>query len=119
MPPPSQLIGQKVGEYDVVGRIGTGGMGAVYEGKHPIIGKRVAIKVLLPEFSEDPGAIKRFFDEARAVNEIHHRGIVDIFALGQLPDGAHYLVMELLQGSSFAQLLEARKKLPPAEALGL
>jgi serine/threonine protein kinase len=119
MPVSNQLVGQKVGDYEVIKSIGMGGMGAVYEGKHPIIGKRVAIKVLLPQFSEDEGAIKRFFDEARAVNEIGHRGIVDIFSLGQLPDGAHYLVMEYLDGTSFEGLLKQRGTLPPVEALGL
>jgi serine/threonine protein kinase len=113
------LLGQKVGEYEVVARLGTGGMGAVYEGRHPIIKKRVAIKVLLPQFSQDKDANKRFIDEARAVNEIRHRGIVDIFAFGQLGDGSHYLVMEFLQGNNLAALLESRGKLPPIEALAL
>jgi serine/threonine protein kinase len=115
----AHLIGQKVGEYDVIRRIGSGGMGAVYEGKHPLIGKRVAIKVLLPQFSEDQAQMTRFFAEARAVNEIRHRGIVDIFGMGQLPDGAHYMVMEFLEGTNFEQLLKVRKSLPPVEALGL
>jgi serine/threonine protein kinase len=118
-PPPPRLPVHKVGEYEVVGHIGSGGMGAVYEGKHPVIGKRVAIKVLLPQFSEDAGALKRFFDEAKAVNAIRHRGIVDIFGMGQLPDGSHYLVMEYLEGQSFDQLLKARKALPAVEALAL
>jgi serine/threonine-protein kinase len=119
MPPPPRLPVQKVGEYDVVGHIGTGGMGAVYEGRHPVIGKRVAIKVLLPQYSEDKDALRRFFDEAKAVNAIRHRGIVDIFGMGQLPDGSHYLMMEYLEGQSFDQLLKARKSLPVLEALTL
>jgi serine/threonine protein kinase len=115
----SHLIGQKVGEYEVTRRIGMGGMGAVFEGKHPLIGKKVAIKVLQPQFSEDEAQMKRFLSEAVAVNEIRHRGIVDIFGFGQLPDGSHYIIMEYLEGMSFEQLLKTRKSLPPVEALGL
>lgn len=115
----AHLIGQKVGEYEVTRRIGLGGMGAVYEGRHPLIGKRVAIKVLLPQFSQEEAAMKRFLAEARAVNEIRHRGIVDIFAFGELPDGSHYFVMELLEGQSFEALLRIRRSFPPVEALGL
>jgi serine/threonine protein kinase len=117
--PATHLIGQKVGEYEVVRRIGLGGMGAVYEGRHPLIGKRVAIKVLLPQFSEDEAQMKRFLAEARSVNEIRHRGIVDIFAFGETVGGAHYFVMEFLEGTSFEGLLKSRHSLAPGEALAL
>ena len=53
----ASLIGQKLGDYEVVARIGTGGMGAVFEARHPVIGKRVAIKVLHPAFAQDAKAI--------------------------------------------------------------
>jgi serine/threonine protein kinase len=115
----THLIGTKVGEYEVIRRVGLGGMGAVYEGRHPLIGKRVAIKVLLPQFSEDEAQMKRFLAEARAVNEIRHRGIVDIFAFGELEGGSRYFVMEFLEGASFEQLLKSRRSLPAAEALTL
>jgi serine/threonine-protein kinase len=106
-----------VGEYEITARVGVGGMGAVYEGRQPLIGKRVAVKVLLPQLSTDAGLVARFLDEARAVNEIRHRGIVDIFSFGELPEGAHYFVMEYLEGTAFDRLIRQRAPLPVAEAL--
>ena len=70
------LIGKSVGNYRVVRALGVGGMGAVYLGEHPEIRSRVAIKVLLSRFVEDPAIARRFLDEARAVNLIGHAGIV-------------------------------------------
>ena len=114
---PRELAGLMLGEYKVGALLGVGGMGAVYEGIHPLIGKRVAVKVLLPAFSADPKLIERFVAEARSVNEIRHRNIVDIFSFGQLPDGSHYFLMEYLEGESFEQIIKARAPLPVHEAL--
>lgn len=111
------LTGRKIGEYEVVARIGVGGMGAVYEGRQPLIGKRVAVKVLLPALSNEQDLVERFLSEARAVNEIRHRGIVDIFSFGQLPEGAHYFVMEYLEGEAFDRIIKRRAPLPLSEAL--
>ncbi len=111
------LSGQKIGEYEILKRVGIGGMGAVYEGRQPLIGKRVAVKVLLPVVSNEEELVQRFLAEARAVNEIRHRGIVDIFSFGQLPGGAHYFVMEYLEGEPFDRIIKQRAPLPPGEAL--
>jgi serine/threonine protein kinase len=114
---PNNLVGQTIGEYEILSRLGVGGMGAVYEGRHPVIGKRVAVKVLLPQLSRDADTVERFLAEARAVNEIRHRGIVDIFAFGQLPEGSHYFVMELLQGEGFDRIVKKRGPLPVGDVL--
>jgi serine/threonine protein kinase len=112
------LSGRKIGEYELVARVGVGGMGVVYEGKQPLIGKRVAVKVLLPSLSGEQELVERFLAEARAVNEIRHRGIVDIFSFGKIePEGAHYFVMEFLEGEAFDKLIKRRSPLPLAEAL--
>ena len=92
------LVGQKVGDYKVLERINQGGMGVLYRGEALAGGKPVAIKVLLPEIAADPNAVGRLLGEARAVNSVRHPNIIDIFALGQLPDSRHYMVMELLEG---------------------
>lgn len=113
------LIGQRVGDYEVISRIGTGGMGAVFEAKHPVIGKRVAVKVLHPAFASDPKVIERFINEARVVNAIGHPAVVDIFSFGQTPDGLHYFVMEFLKGRSVADLVNTEGALPMGVALGL
>lgn len=107
----------KIGEYEIVSRLGLGGMGAVYLGVHPVIGKRVAIKVLLPQFSSDKALVRRFTDEARTISAIHHRGIIDIYAFGQLDDGAHYFVMEYLEGCDFSEVVRKRAPVPVADAL--
>ena len=93
-------VGQLIGNYKVVRRIGAGGMGEVYEAVHQQIGTRAAIKVLLPTHSQDAEMLNRFFNEARAVNIVGHPGLVRIFECGRLPDGAAYIVMEYLEGES-------------------
>src|SRR4051812_19933941 len=92
-------------------------MGVVYEGLQPLIGKRVAIKVLLPHLSSEPEVVGRFLSEARAVNAIGHRGIVDIFSFGQLGEDVHYFVMEYLEGTSFDRLLKQRAPQPTYDVL--
>jgi serine/threonine-protein kinase len=95
-----------VGEYRVEQIVGEGGMGQVYGAVHPVIGKRAAIKVLLPEICRNHQMVERFVMEARAVNQIGHPNIVDVFAFGQLPDGRQYMVMEWLRGQSLSDRLK-------------
>jgi serine/threonine protein kinase len=109
--------GDTVGEYTITGKIGQGGMGQVYAGVHPVIGKRVAVKVLNAGLSQDGGIVQRFIQEARAVNQIQHRNIVDIFAFGQLPSGRQYFVMEFLPGRSLKQRLAEAPAVGYEEAL--
>ncbi len=111
------LTGRKIREYELLRRIGVGGMGVVYEGRHPVIGKKVAVKFLLTSLSADKDLVERFKAEARSVNEIGHRGIVDIFDFGQLEDGTQYFVMELLDGRGFDQVIRAEAPLHPALAV--
>jgi len=111
--------GQQVGEYVVQEKIGEGGFGTVFSGEHPLIGKRVAIKVLNRQYSAQPEMVSRFVSEARAVNQIRHRNIIDIFGFGQLDDGRHYYVMEYLDGMPMDEYLEDRGQLPIEEAIPL
>ena len=111
------VSGSIVGEYRVVGQLGRGSHGTVYEAVHVIIEKRAALKVLNPEFSGDPLIVQRFVDEARAVNRIKHPNIVDIFGFGELADGRNYCVMDLLRGATLAQRLKRSGRLQPDEAL--
>ena len=109
--------GTKVGEYQIQARIGEGGMGTVYSAVQPIIGKKVAIKVLAGRLAKNANAIRRFVLEARAVNDIQHPGLVDIFSFGQLTDGRPYYVMEYLEGSNLGDVLRQRIRLPMAETI--
>ena len=110
------MVGQMLGEYRVEAALARGGMGVVYRGVQPMIGKRVAIKVLAPEL-DDEGGINRLLDEARAVNAIRHPNIIDIFSFGSLPDGRHYFVMELLDGQSLEDLINTRRTLSADEVM--
>ncbi|MBL8950631.1 MAG: serine/threonine protein kinase [Myxococcaceae bacterium] len=115
--PADPLIGLKLGEYNVIGKVGSGGMGIVYRGEQPLIGKQVAIKVLRPELASDPRQVQRLVDEARAVNAVNHPGLINIFSFGETPDGAKYFVMDLLEGQSLEEMLHARGKLKAWEAV--
>jgi len=113
----SELVaGTDVGGYVIDGELGRGGMGVVYSARHPVIGKRAAIKVLKPSLSNNPATIERFIQEARSVNAIGHPNIVDIFDFDMLPDGRRFLVMDLLEGESLRKRIK-RGPLPVAEAV--
>jgi serine/threonine protein kinase len=108
-PPDDLPTGMQIGEYQVTGKLGEGGMGTVFSGVHPVIGKKVAIKVLNAGLSQDQSIVQRFVQEARSVNQIGHRNIVDIFAFGQLSaehGSRQYFVMEFLPGKSLKQRLD-------------
>jgi serine/threonine protein kinase len=109
-------VGEAVGEYRVESKLGAGGFGSVYRAIHPVIGKRVAIKVLAQELANDGEMLSRFISEARVVNDIGSEHIVDIFGYGALPDGRPYYVMELLEGERLEDVLEARVRLTFEEA---
>jgi serine/threonine protein kinase len=107
--------GTEVQGYIIDAEIGRGGMGMVYSATHQVIGKRAAIKVLRPDVSRSPIVVDRFIQEARAVNQIHHPNIIDIFAFGALDDGRAYHIMDLLVGESLRKRLK-RGALHPSEA---
>jgi tRNA A-37 threonylcarbamoyl transferase component Bud32 len=107
------MIGTRVGNYEIKTKLGEGGMGAVYMGEHPLIGKRVAVKVLLDELVANETLVTRFFHEAKAANDIRHQNIVDIVDFGKLDkEGGGkivYLVMELLEGHSLGTRLDTKR----------
>jgi len=94
------MIGEVIGTYRIVSRLGAGGMGAVWLAEHTLLGRRVAIKFLLPELSQNQALVDRFFAEARAATRIADPGIVVIYDFGWHGNGAAYIVMEHLVGES-------------------
>jgi serine/threonine protein kinase len=108
---------ERVGEYLVKGVVGEGGMGVVYEGLQPVIGKRVAIKLLKKHALADARESARLIEEARLVNAVGHRGIVDIFSFGELDDGRQYFVMEYLSGSPLSRHIRQHAPLPVNDCL--
>ncbi len=124
--PPHQdlLIGQTIGNYLVIQKLGEGGMGSVYLAEHPQIGKKVALKVLHSEFSANEDVTKRFFNEARAVNDIGHPNIVDIIDYGVISAGGGrdqlvYFIMEYLAGGTLSALIRQHSPLPPERSFSI
>jgi eukaryotic-like serine/threonine-protein kinase len=101
---PLDLVGKVLGHYRVVRRLGSGGMGTVYQAEQTRIGARVALKVLHPHMSQDAGLRARFYAEAKTVNVVGHPNIVRIFDINEAPGGIHYFVMEYLEGVPMSQL---------------
>jgi mono/diheme cytochrome c family protein len=108
-----RLVGTVVGNFRVTKLLGRGAMGAVYLGVHPTLGRQVAIKVLHPQLAATSSMLARFVDEARAVSQIGHAGLVQVFDFGDLPDGRHYSVMELLDGHDLETTLKHEGPLEP------
>ena len=99
-------LGEAIGNYRILERLGEGGMGTVYRVEHAILSRPYALKVLRSRvFDRDPTAGPRFLREARAASRVRHPNIGDVFDFGHLPDGRPYFVMELLEGSSLADRL--------------
>lgn len=120
LPPSTRFTGQKLGDYLVQELIATGGMGAVYRGVQPLIGKQVAIKILLTPGPAELHYAQRLLEEARTVNAIRHPNIIDIFNFGELPDGRPWLVMEYLDGRSLSQWVRERgPEVPVARILSV
>ena len=113
------MIGEVVGNYRIASQIGTGGMGAVYEAHHELLGKSAAIKVLLPERSANREIVQRFFNEARAVSTVNHPGIPEIFDFGHLPSGNAYIIMELLTGETLGDRLKRERPMSIKAAVSI
>jgi serine/threonine protein kinase len=105
--------GDVIGSYELVALLGSGAMGEVYSARHARLGRNVAIKVLKPEHSGNTSLVQRFFQEARAVNQINHRHIVEVYdfveELAAEGTGRVYCVMELLTGQDLGHLLHDEK----------
>ncbi|MBI5498882.1 MAG: protein kinase [Deltaproteobacteria bacterium] len=104
------------GKYRLLRLLGEGGMGTVYEARHILLDRRCAVKFVHPEIAREPETIGRFLREAKAASAIGHAGIVEVYDVGQLPDGTPFLVMEYLQGQPLAAVLAGGRRLPPAQA---
>ncbi|HTJ42145.1 MAG TPA: serine/threonine-protein kinase [Kofleriaceae bacterium] len=113
------MEGQVIGTYKVERKLGEGGMGAVYVAEHTLLGRKAAIKVLLPMLSASQSIVQRFFNEARAVTQIADPGIVQVFDFGYHTDGSAYIVMELLDGETMDARLNRLRRFHPADALRL
>jgi eukaryotic-like serine/threonine-protein kinase len=105
------------GKYRVESLLGEGGMGYVVSAIHGQLGQRVAVKLLAPELSQNPDACARFLREARAAVRIHSEHVARVVDVGELDNGAPFMVMEFLSGNDLARELEARQQLEIGTAI--
>jgi serine/threonine protein kinase len=109
------LLGNR---YRLGERIAAGGMGSVYRAVDETLGRPVAVKVLRRELADDPTFLERFRREARAAAGVAHPGVADVYDYGEL-GGEPFMVMELVEGETLAERIEARGRLPWPEALAI
>lgn len=99
------LSGETLGSYELSSILGRGSLGVVYAARHTQLGSMCACKVLHRELAQDPSLVERFRAEAQRATRVHHPNVIDIFDIGELPDGRIYYVMEQLTGKPLAQVL--------------
>src|SRR5689334_22888773 len=108
--PAPDLTGRTLGDFQILRRIGSGGMGQVYLARQLSLKREVALKLLRNELNENPTALKRFQAEAEAVARLNHTNIVQVYAIGET-DGARYMALEYVDGRNLRDYL-ARKGPP-------
>jgi serine/threonine protein kinase len=110
----------KVGDrYTVERLIGSGGMGFVFEAKHTLLGKRVALKLLKPDLAQNADHVSRFLREAKLSSQLAHPNVVSVSDFGLDEQNHIYLVVELLTGQSLAEMLEGDEAVGPREAFSI
>jgi serine/threonine protein kinase len=105
--------------YQILERLGAGGMGEVYKATHLHLGATRVIKVIHPHISGNADAAERFIREARTSTKVQHPNVATLFDFSSLPDGSHYMVWEYIDGENLAQRLRARGTLPPRQAIAI
>jgi serine/threonine-protein kinase len=108
------LIGERIGHYQILSQLGAGGMGEVYLAEDQRLRRKVALKLLPAQFTQDADRVRRFEQEARAASALNHPNIITIHEIGQV-DGRHYIVTEFVDGQTLRQQMKsARLKLSEA-----
>ncbi len=115
LPPATAHMAESIGDFEIIDKLGQGGMGAVYRARQASLGRIVALKVLPSQFQEDEEFVARFQREAKVAASLNHPNLVRVFTSGQAA-GCHYIAMELVEGENLHQRLK-RGPLSAPEAL--
>lgn len=100
------MIGQKIGPYQIVERLGGGGMGVVYKAQDQKLGRLVALKFLPPGMNEEPRARARFVQEAQAASALDHPNICTIYGVDETPEGQIYIAMSYYDGETLFRRMQ-------------
>ncbi|MBI5821884.1 MAG: SUMF1/EgtB/PvdO family nonheme iron enzyme [Verrucomicrobia bacterium] len=112
----AELTGQTFAGYEILAKLGQGGMGAVYKARQPVLNRLVALKVMSPHLSDDPAFVARFMREATSAAKLNHANMVLVHTAGQR-DGAYYIVMEFVDGLSLQDHIANHGRLDAREAV--
>ena len=112
-----ERVGTVLGSYRVLELLGKGGMGYVFRAEHMKLGREVALKLLRTDYASRRDAVARFFQEARTVNRVRHRNIVDVTDFVELEDGTTFIIMEFLLGQSLGKWARTGVDMPRALAV--
>lgn len=119
-PPSPEHLQELLPAYEILSVIGKGGMGAVYQGRQKSLDRLVAIKLLPPEAADnDMQFVERFKNEARTMARMNHPAIVHVYDFGETSDGQLYIVMEYIDGTDVAKMIQSQGRLPPEHALAI
>jgi serine/threonine-protein kinase len=119
MAAPDPFIGRDIlnGEFRILEKIGTGGMGSVYKANQTAMNRPVAVKILHPKLTNRKDLVSRFRREAKAMSHLSHPNTVRVLLYGELEDGSLYIVMEYLEGKNLNQLVRSEGAMPVERAL--
>jgi eukaryotic-like serine/threonine-protein kinase len=105
------------GRYQLLGRIGEGGMGVVYKARQTSVDRAVAIKMLSPHLAQDPSWVQRFFNEAKACSKLQHPNTIRMFDFGQTGEGQFFMAMEFLEGLTLRRVIAGAAPMDPVRVL--